>query len=399
MVYLESFFLAVLAAMVYYSEWETEYTLDFLMYVIVTAFVFCLAAILVKNGRGKCIILHKIRPVLNKKDVKRIHLGWIEYSFFFIFSVITLYVYFKEVYRIAGLLGNSNGIEGMFFVFHNKFLLSQGDSNIRFNSLVPVMTRITAIIGYYFEYIFCNNVIRFGEKKLKNVKYLLLPFTYMLQVFIGSQRTGIIYVSFAFIFIAYIMARQNRKWKASDRSTIKMVSYCLIAVITIAYVLRWTGELMGRVSEIDVVSYFSAYLGGSIPNFSHFLQTHDFNILSAISNASDAGMFRAYSGVRCNLSTWLSAVGTMGIIGFELYTFIVSIIYSNFYYAYIYRKEMSVFSDYTLIIFAYAMQGILFVSLTDIIASHIFGVGFVLFCLGILFIHLYLNKIKIVRIK
>lgn len=399
MVYLESFFLAVLVAMVYYEEWETEYTIEFFLYVVTTASVFILAAILVKSGKGKGILLHKIRPMLNKKDVMRIHLGWKIYSFFFLFSIITLYVYFKEVYRIAGLLGNSNGIEGMFFVFHNKYVLSQGDSNIRINVFVLIMTRINAMVAYYFEFIFCNNVIRFGEKILNNAKYLFPPVIYMIQVFIGSQRTAIIYIVFAFIYMAYTMERQNRKWRASDKSVIKIAIYCFTAVIAMAYVLRWTGELMGRVSEIDVISYFSAYLAGGIPNFAHFIKTNDLNILSSIANASEAGIFRAYSGVRCNLYTWLSGVGTMGVIGFEFYAFIISVIYSNFYYAYIYKKQVSIFTDYALIIFSYAMQGILFVSLTDIVMSHVFTVGYVFFCLGVLLLHIYLNRVQIVRIK
>lgn len=392
MVYVESFFLTTLVAMIYYDEWNTEYSIEFLLYVVASMLLFVIVSLLVKNGKNKSLFLCKLKPYLNKRQIKRIHISTITYIIFLILSLFTLYMYFKEVYRIAAALGNTNGIEGMYFVFHNKYLLSQGDSEIKISVVVNVLTRITVIYAYYFSYVFCNNVFRYGEKIRENLKYLIFPVLYMVQLFIGSQRTGVIYVLFAFILISYVMKKQNGNWKPSDKYTVKLIRYSLIAIIALAYGLRWTGELMGRTSDLDIFNYFSGYLGGGIPNFAHFIEQHDMKLLGNIPSVADASVFRRYSGVNCNLSTWLSDVGSMGILGFMAYIAAVSGAYSHIYYTHIYRRSKTVFSDYVLIIFAFAMQGILFVALTDIIVSHMLGVGYVFFCVGIWILDKYCRR-------
>ena len=76
----------------------------------------------------------------------------------------------------------------------------------------------------------------------------------------------------------------------------------------------------------------------------------------------------------------------MGVIKFEIYVFIVAYVYADIYYKYIYKKKISIFGDYILILFAFAMRGILFAALTDIVMSHMIGIGYLLFCVFIFII-------------
>lgn len=386
MVYIESFMLAVLMAMIFNKPWDTSYSLVFLVYIIGTLVLFVFASALAKGINTKGIILSKLSGFMYRGDVSPIHISTVLYIILLLFAIGSLYIYFKEVYRISAYLGNTSGINGMFYVFHNKYILATDELEIKMSFTARITNSLMMALAFYFVYVFCNNVVRYSERIGKNIKYIIFPVLYIIELFIGSQRTGTIYIIFAFMFIGFTMIRQNKQWKKNNENTFKIVFYSLIIIVLLAFGLNWAGTFMGRTENQGVVAYFAGYLGGGIPNFSKFIDTHNINLWGEIENATDITTFRSYSGVRCNLCTWISNIATMGVIKFEIYVFIVAYVYADIYYKYIYKKKISIFGDYILILFAFAMRGILFVALTDIVMSHMIGIGYLLFCVFIFII-------------
>lgn len=386
MIYIESFLLASLMAVIYKNEWGVNYEFQFFALIIGVMIIFLFFAYLIKYVKKRVKVLHGLIKKTNRRQIKPIHLHIGYLTFFLLLSIIGVCLYFREVYRIAKELGNTNGVSGMFYVYHNKYLLSAGKTNVKVNSIIELLNRINMIFAYYFSYVFCNNCFRYKEKLARNVPYLFFAFIYMIGLFIGSQRTGIIYLLFSILFMAFIITRQNHNWKQADISTLKIVFFSLMAVVVLACGLKWLGELMGRTNHQNAMHYFAGYLGGGIPNIARFLQNHKLCLLSECMGAADINTFWSYLGVRCNLSTWLSGSARMGLLKYIFYAIIVSCSYAHFYYAYLYKCRITSFSDYILVVYGYAVQGLLFVGLTDIIISHMMGMGYLFFCIMVWFL-------------
>ena len=95
MVYIESFMLAVLMAMIFNKPWDTSYSLFFLVYIIGTLVLFVFASALAKGINTKGIILSKLSSLMYRGDVSPIHISTVLYIILLLFAIGSLYIYFK----------------------------------------------------------------------------------------------------------------------------------------------------------------------------------------------------------------------------------------------------------------------------------------------------------------
>jgi hypothetical protein len=294
-------------------------------------------------------------------------------------------------------LGNKSGIKGMFYIYHNKYLLMGNADGISVNYVVEILFRIVVICSYYFSFIFINNTIR-SKRVLTNLRFLLVPLLYLITDLAASRRTGVIYLVFASMFFYYILIKQNNNWKSNDAFIVRIFFICCLLFFVISIVHYISGIFMERTQNTSVFDYLSGYLGGGIPNLNYYLEQNNIALIGDFYPNKEAMIFRTYSNVRCNLYTILSGIN-YGFFAFICYLSILSMVFNYYYYSYVYKKVRTDNQIKYIIIYGFAAQGLLFAGLTDIIYKNIFSIGFGLFVFGTIFLDNIIRNRKFRRHK
>lgn len=382
---LESFILVLFFASLYYTKWEQSYSVNFCVVVVFGLLFFILASLGVKllfeGKRLKILPLSGVRQRYSRNRAQTLLL---------IFDVIIIVIYSIEVYRLSVAYGNYNGLSGMFYVYHNSVLLNNDGTGPQMRKWIVLLFRLSSVFAYYFLYVFLNNVIRQKEKIKNNLFFLSFTVLYWIGVFISSQRTSIIYQLFAAIFIGYIMMRQIDNVRSRTlKKIIKIICISLILAAALLYIL---GSLMGRISEVNFIDYFAVYCAGSIPNLSKLVSDQGVSFFSGTASPI-ASQFYTYSGARANLYTLFGELlATDGWLKTWIYMIFISLGYSVVYYLGIYKTKPSFNSDYILIIYAYATEGLLMAGLCDVVSKNIVTQGYILVAAGILVMHILCNN-------
>lgn len=391
--FFESFSISLFIAALYKERWGQGYSFVFYSFIFLHLIVFMFFSAIVKY-----VVLGKRRVTMQKEINYKIYKFQQKTWLLLGIDILVFALYFYEIYRLAGIYGNTKGISGMFYVYHNKVLLNNDGSGEQMRTWIVLLFRFSTILAYYSSYIFLNNLIRARQKLVKNLKWFLFVLVYWSGVFISSQRTGIIYHVFAMIFMAYIMMRQKNGWVKGEAVFIKMIQVSVIVLFASVVGLFTLGNLMGRVSNVNPVDYFAVYCAGSIPNLSKVLSHSGVSFFMGTTEPI-AQHFYSYSGARANLYTIFGEIvaseGWLSSLAFSIY---ISLLYSIVYYLTIYERMPSIKSDFFLIVYAYATEGLLMGGLVNVINNNIITKGFVLIILGIWFIHYFVVNKKI-RIK
>lgn len=252
------FMLAIIAALMNVKEWGIDLSSKTVSIIILGLISFSFTGLAYKNiTRGKA------KSVQNK--LYEIHIPLWKTCAVIIFCLVTFFLYYKEILRLAQYAESYWQKFGPMVAY--KRVISYGTSDeAQINSVVNQMTKVVYAFGYIYSYIFINNIlIEKGtviKKTIKNLSYLIPVILFIIMSFLKGNRIDIIGLLVYLIFITYYLIHNNIGWNIhiSAKFTRKIVIIFIISMLAFYY----SKELVGRVSSLNPLSYITSYIGGSI---------------------------------------------------------------------------------------------------------------------------------------
>ena len=267
-----SFMLSALISLVAADRWQN------IRINTVITILFGIAAFSIGDYVGSKLIIHirgeKIRIPLkffkNKKTKPlkaSIDVSKILILFVCLFMVVIDFSYFKYIYSLSVVAGNTQGYSQMFEYARRAVV------NSNYNAPPMAMwlqqgNIITECLGYIFLYVFTYNII---IAKKVNCLYLLPCVLYLANLMTSTARIDVInYVCAIIIFYSVLSLKKNKK---NLRLKPKIIVYAVIAIVAVLVSFRLLGYLTGKSDDRELWTDISTYGGSSIPALDVYLNS------------------------------------------------------------------------------------------------------------------------------
>ena len=203
-------------------------------------------------------------PKKNEKSrpLKFISVNGIVLAVFVLIQLVTIVLYYREIIRITG---GDMSFHAMMKVFRNATSYGMEDE-VTF--VVRQLAKLSLVTSIVFMFVFCNNYLIGG---FKNNKRNLIPSgIYFIQAFLTGGRYNLAILLIATI-VSMVLLRY-RQIKKSVRLTFKLFAATVLGFVLISIGFYGAMYLVGRDSNLNMISYIAKYLGGSVPLLDMFLQ-------------------------------------------------------------------------------------------------------------------------------
>lgn len=399
-----SYTFSILCAFINYNYWGL-YNYSFLSFAIFTigAIEFIFIAFMVKN------MINPPKYILSKTDQlemgkrKYINLSISFTIFLFIFNIIIIFLWTKNVRIIAGGGNFSQMLE-------NYRLKSQYSLNtdIKMPGYLTQLSKIVIASGYVYTFAIIENVINKSVKKKDVFLTILIIFTYVVMSLFDSNRLNLLQLLGAAV-IYYLVLNNNIDYKKLGTIVLRLV----LAFALLLFVFYEIRLLIGRSDSENstLVEYITKYAGGSIKLFDLFVTDpvkrvspvwgfQSFGSLiktlrgfiPSIPDAISNQEFRSFNGISLGnvysaYRGWYEDFGLKGVI-------ILQGIYSLFYSVFYYKLKEFGFSihKFATIIYGYMATSIFLHPISDFLFSMFLSVGFCIYL--VVFYALYVVVIK-----
>lgn len=182
------------------------------------------------------------------------------------FMIIIDYYYFRYIYDLSVLAGNTQGYSQMFEYARRAVI------DVRYN--IPMAfwlehgTIIVECLGFVFLYIFIYNIIISKKVVILNLIPCML---YIISLMISTARIDVInYVCAIIVFYSIISLKKDKK---SIRLRPKVVLYAVLAIIVVLVSFRLLGYLTGKSNTRELWTDLSTYGGSSIPALDKYINS------------------------------------------------------------------------------------------------------------------------------
>lgn len=176
--------------------------------------------------------------------------------------IIILIFYIRYLSRVVVSAGFAGGI---FSIMSNIKVASMVDDPVQMGSLLSQAYQLMKCIGYYYIYLYIYNIV-YKNRKALNL-YLLPSLLFLFSTLLSPGRQGLIKV-FIYAFIVFAITYEKKEGK-SFRIKPKTISIVALLFVLLIILVRWLSVL--RNSDVNIASYFSVYLGGSIVSFDKYV--------------------------------------------------------------------------------------------------------------------------------
>lgn len=261
------FVLATASAMMNIDEWKINLHIKTVLVIIIGMISFILGELLI-NSKNKNYYMKN-----SFVENKLIYIDNYKIILFIIFDIVVIYLYYKEVVRIASLGHSYWQSKGLMAAFKMQSTYST-DVESAINSVVIQLSKLTTTSSYVFLFILINNLmndIRKTKIKIKSNFKLLIPiFLYIgLQMIKGVRITLITMFVSTFFLINYFW---HRKLGWNKKISYKFIKTGVISFAAFLVIFFITKEIVGRVSSDNFLDYITKYTGGSIQLLDTFLK-------------------------------------------------------------------------------------------------------------------------------
>lgn len=179
----------------------------------------------------------------------------------FIFLVLNFYY----VLKIAGKYGKLENYSQIMTTYREK--VAYGSESLPF--LLNQFGKIIKVLSFIMVYVFINNVI--VDKSIKeNVIYIVEPIVYLITTLMTAERAAILQFFVSSMGMIYILLRKKNGETKNINN--KFIKRALIAVCVILILFSSSRKLVGRTSDLDILTYITTYAGGSIELLDLYLQ-------------------------------------------------------------------------------------------------------------------------------
>lgn len=315
-----------------------------------------------------------------------------------VFSIITLILYFKEVYRVSILAGNTGGIANM-MVFYREFV-SRNIASIGngVNVVVLQMAKVTHISALIFTFIIINNYFYNRSLKKEKKKFVFI-IIYFLQIILSGARQSLINYFGAVLLIYYVLWLRDVNWtKVINSKFIKIGIMSIIMVFLIFFSFRTVVGRTGRLQEENIITYITHYMGGSIQAFDMYMQlppsksvlvgsetfTSLYSFLQKYMKWNTTIMksleFRFIGNNRTNVYTaFRRYYQDFGYVGIIILPMLMSMFYSWFYYKKVKYNNDSYKNNKLLLIYALIFFPLIFISIEENFYSTIISANYLIY--------------------
>lgn len=324
-----------------------------------------------------------------------------------IFSIIFFLIYVKSIFTLSESFGASSELVSIMNTYRTN--VSYGDASLPF--LVNQMEKMMECIAYLFLYVFINNII-IGGKAKNNYIYIIPTLLYVVASLFAASRTDMLHFFIATLTIYYVVWLRKYNW--SRKINTKYIRNCFLSIIIFLVLFSFIRSLVGRLNEMDPLSYITSYAGGSIQLLDLYLK----NPLSTTSgwgaetfaalhnNLAKFGIgqniilhqeFRESNGILLgNIYTGLRKYyQDFGFSGVIIFQSLLAIIFSIGYYRLKLIKNNEKF-DLAILIYIYFVPVIFMNSIQEMFFSSYFCFNsIVIICMIWIFYHIFVKcKIK-----
>lgn len=253
------------------SKWNVE-MLPLTVIVIFSAFIFW--------GIGD-IIAKSIYKVLNHPSMKSIKTAEIKAldirkSITLLFSlvmVIVLFYYFRYIYQISLIAGNTGGYNDMFK--YARYAVINTKYNIDMPFILSHLLLISKCTAYIYIFVLVYNKFYFNFVDF----FVFVPIgIYVAQISISTARIDFIRLTTYILMLVFILWKKNNSW--SNRLDWKIVSYGISGIIIFLLIFRLLGFLTTKTDSREIWDDISIYMGSSIVGLNQYLDsfhsTNDF---------------------------------------------------------------------------------------------------------------------------
>ena len=387
------YIISVLSAIYNIDNWNIKLHLNTYCVIILGILAFAFTEWIVKLADMKNKNITKLSLTKNKE----IQIKTYKIILVIIFDIVILLLYFKEVYRISLLGGNTGGIANMMTAYRNitsySTTLIEGQG---LNGIVSFLTKGVYVSAYVFLFVFINNVIYAKQKISKNIKYLIPIILYIIQTFLSGARIYFMYIATAIIILSYILNKRRDGWNSNVN--FKYIKIGVIGLLSVLVIFFFSRGLVGRTAKTDIMEYITNYAGGSIQLFNEYMQNkpigdghfgsetfigiqkilYKFGVsdyvriphleFRTLGNSSSGNV---YTGFRRNYQDF-------GLGGMIVCQVILSFIFNLFYIKIRNQKKYNSSQNYYVIVYSIIISAVLFHSIADIFYMEILSMGYLI---------------------
>lgn len=399
-----SYIISILCAIVNIKVWRINlHTNTFWIITMGTIIFICINIIISYIMEAKNDI-YKV-----KNNLKFIDVQYFKILLVCIFQIIVAFLYFKSVKNISSQYGTFNDFSSMMTVYrmNTSYGTEEGVSTI-LNQFVKV-SNACAIV---FLYVFINNIIQKCKQK-KNLLNIIPVIIYSIQGILTGGRFSLLILVCTAVIIYNVLWHRKNGW--NRQLGLKFLCKGIIILVIVFIGFYFLKSIVGRTSKIDIITYISSYVGGSIQLFDMYLQdpVPKSNIWGketfyAINNfLREMGLlniieyiphleFRASNGIMIGnvYTAYRRYIQDFGVQGMIILQSIFALIYSLFYEK-IKIKFTKKKLDYSLLVYSSISFPLFMHSINDCFFSGVLSVNYLIIIALLKFISWFVVDLKI----
>lgn len=384
--------LCILCALLNVKSWDINYHFNTYVVMITGIVSFILPSI--------CVFLFYKRKISYAKNIYKennytnnlIEIQNWKTFIIILFNIIVFAWYFKEIYRISLLAGNTEGIAGMMSAFRMGNSYGTVSSEQTIPTILNQCIKFNRIFAYIYLYAYINNIIIHKNYK-KNIMYIFPIIGFAAQTILGSDRIYLILLVCAGLVMAYLLLYKYNKFnKNISNKFIKICIKSLLIVFVIFFSLR---NIIGHQStESDsAINYITKYVGGSVQLFDLYMQNpieksqlwgketfssvylliSKFDIVEPYKRHLE---FRESNGIIIGnvYGAFRKYYQDFGILGVIILQIISAYFFNTFYYYIKYNTKKN--SGFKLLLYAFIVHGLFYIPIDDLIFSGLISMNY-----------------------
>lgn len=335
-----------------------------------------------------------------------------------LFNLVISYWFFLKIRSVVGVRKISfSAIISIYRSLSNQNKGNAGENLI--SGIIVQFLKIVKASGYVAGFILLSNILNRGKKLVPQKKFRLecgllvaIIVTSLFPSIMTAGRADILKYLSSLVIEYYILWHQHNGWQRNFST--KYIRIGVIGVIGGIFVFYYSLSLLGRSTNMNLLTYTSIYLGSSIQLFNLYVQNPApryswgeeslvgiHKILSRLGLVTPSKFsnleFRALSNAEgaSNIYTFFRRpLHDFGVLGMFIFTALVAILFAGIYYGCIKNKKRTFSTDCWTIVYGYLYYWIVASSMLQYSGAYIsFGTVTILMCMILLFF--IIQKVRI----
>lgn len=287
-----------------------------------------------------------------------------------VIDILILYMYRRNILMIV----HNSGYTGLYVQWYFRNLTSMEGSE-SLSASIRLLIKIMDASAYIGVYVFLNNVFISGQKVFLNLQYLIPSLLFCTKALLGGGRQDLLKIIAFAIIALYLLNHQRDGWDYNI--SMKYIIIGMVLLIVVLPGFHYALSLTGRNTTRTMFQAISTYVGGPIQHFNQYVMDpipkseffgnecftpilNLFGRLKLIDYHNTVHLeFRMLGVTRGNVYTFFRRpIQDFGVIGMYLFTVLVSVFFSYYYFTKIKYCRISLNSDINIIVYSYLLYWI-----------------------------------------